>query len=247
MGCVGVCCAVAKEGKKESLFVADVTAIVHTRCPTAGMKLQETKICFSVVTSVCSRFLSVGARRDAVRPATRRRPCDRHRLPTISTPISTNATIMESNDSEHSACVSRLLQRYTKRCHDGGSEPRQPGATRDVGAHCGCEGGHNGEHHFALGQFAKQVRALAALIARCVTCTIHSSVHAHVDVLACHFGARSICAQQRSDTSPLPQQWPLPSIAPTQHVDHSRASCPTHRCSRRSTRKSTTGCVRITS
>ena len=70
---------------------------------------------------------------------------------------------MESNDSEHSACVLRLLERYTKRCHDGGSEPRQPGATRGEGAHCGCEGGHNGRHHFALGQFAKQVRALTAL------------------------------------------------------------------------------------
>ena len=143
--------------------------------------------------------------------------------------LSTNATIMTNVISiGDQAIVKGLLERYAKRCHDGGSEPRQPGATRgDVGAHCGCEDGHNGEHHFALGQFAKQVRALAALIARCVTCTIHSSVHAHVDVLACHFGARSIlCSAEERHFATATALPPPPSIAPTQHVDHSRAHVP---------------------
>ena len=103
---------------------------------------------------------------------------------------------------DEQAIVKDLLKRYTKRCHDGGSEPNQPGDTRG-GANCGCEGGHNGDHHFALGKFATQVRALAALIARWITCTIHNSVHTPVDMLACHLALPTHPVEWRR--SPLPQ------------------------------------------
>lgn len=59
-------------------------------------------------------------------------------------------------DERYRASVVRLLNRFTRPCHDGPSDPVQPGGGVG-GARCGCDG-QLPPHHFTLAEFGSRVR-----------------------------------------------------------------------------------------